>query len=221
VSDSVVVEFLQQKLEQYAARIAKVRTELHWDEDTYKAWSEKLQINDDNNMALVRFAELDESRIQDMWAQMEQLGSQVAQRKKKVDEAVAERNACQVKLTRCNRLLSAATERKQDLATKWEKVIDRVASMDSDTSKLMTDLESAQAQLEDATERRQIEEAGYQRECSNLKLITHQINDIQSKCTNSQLKLKSAEQDNENLSIQVYRIRNVTFIFKINHNNAN
>jgi hypothetical protein len=54
---------LQEIIAAHAIKIAKIRTELHWDEETYHAWSDKLAKKNEDNVTLLKYAEIDELRI--------------------------------------------------------------------------------------------------------------------------------------------------------------
>uniref|UniRef100_A0A8K9XCV9 Coiled-coil domain-containing protein 39 n=1 Tax=Oncorhynchus mykiss TaxID=8022 RepID=A0A8K9XCV9_ONCMY len=198
-------------------KLEELKSQLNWDQQTLDAWLEESAHKDEDTMAIIKYAQQDESRIRELTLLIEKMTLEANQKHKALDNELTETISAQIGLDKTAENFRQAHLERQELIHQWENTIEQMKKRDSEmqqcsmleslkgtVDRAATDVESMRSQIKGAKlHNTALEE--------KLKTVTETTLSVEERAAQMEQVLKEEEQTIKDMDAQLHRHREVLF----------
>uniref|UniRef100_A0A5G2QJI8 Coiled-coil domain-containing protein 39 n=1 Tax=Sus scrofa TaxID=9823 RepID=A0A5G2QJI8_PIG len=208
-----------------------LKCQMNWDQQALEAWLEESARKDSDAFTLQKYAQQDDNKIRALTLQLERLTVECNQRRKVLDNELAETLSAQLELDKAAQDFRKIHSERQELIKQWENTIEQMQQRDRDidncalldslkatVNRSSSDLEALRKNIskikkdinEETTRLHKIKNHN-QIVRKKLKQITEKTMSVEEKATNLEDMLKEEERGVKEVEVQLNILKDVLF----------
>uniref|UniRef100_A0A8C0CI67 Coiled-coil domain-containing protein 39 n=1 Tax=Balaenoptera musculus TaxID=9771 RepID=A0A8C0CI67_BALMU len=208
-----------------------LKCQMNWDQQALEAWLEESAHKDSDALTLQKYARQDDNKIRALTLQLERLTVECNQRRKVLDNELAETLSAQLELDKAAQDFRKIHNERQELIQQWENTIEQMQKRDRDidncalldslkatVNRSSSDLEALRKNIskikkdinEETTRLHKIKNHN-QIVRKKLKQITEKTTSVEEKATNLEDMLREEERGAKEVEVQLNIVKDVLF----------
>uniref|UniRef100_A0A8C3X187 Coiled-coil domain-containing protein 39 n=1 Tax=Catagonus wagneri TaxID=51154 RepID=A0A8C3X187_9CETA len=208
-----------------------LKCQMNWDQQALEAWLEESAHKDSDAFTLQKYAQQDDNKIRALTLQLERLTMECNQRRKVLDNELAETLSAQLELDKAAQDFRKIHNERQELIKQWENTIEQMQKRDRDidncalldslkatVNRSSSDLEALRKNIskikkdinEETTRLHKIKNHN-QIVRKKLKQITEKTMSVEEKATNLEDMLREEERGVKEVEVQLNIMKEVLF----------
>uniref|UniRef100_A0A8C6F102 Coiled-coil domain-containing protein 39 n=1 Tax=Monodon monoceros TaxID=40151 RepID=A0A8C6F102_MONMO len=212
-------------------KLDSLKCQMNWDQQALEAWLEESAHKDSDALILQKYARQDDNKIRALTLQLERLTVECNQRRKVLDNELAETLSAQLELDKAAQDFRKIHNERQELIQQWENTIEQMQKRDRDidncalldtlkatVNRSSSDLEALRKNIskvkkdinEETTRLHKIKNHN-QIVRKKLKQITEKTTSVEEKATNLEDMLKEEERGVKEVEVQLNIVKGVLF----------